>query len=65
MRAHHAQCKNSNCIQVEEITVLYHLFKGTTKKQDPMTLIVRPNIQGLPKIETDCYIGAQLNAKMW
>ena len=44
MRKHITQCLNSHCLQVEEITVLYHLFKGQTQKHDPMTLIVRPNI---------------------
>lgn len=48
---------------VDEIIILYDLFKNN-QKQDPVTLIVRRNVKGLPKLETDCYLGSKINSKM-
>jgi len=43
---YHTQCK-----EIDEIVIVYNLFKGArvASKQDPITLIVHPNVQGLPK----------------
>lgn len=63
MRHHVAVCRHPHCKQVEELILIYNLFKGE-QLEDHLNLIVRPNVSGLPKIETDCPQGDQLNAKM-
>ena len=63
MKEHVEQCFHPSCEMVEEIIILYDLFKNS-QKQDPVTLIVRRNVKGLPKLETDCYLGSKINSKM-
>ncbi len=63
MKKHVEICYHPHCEQTDEIIILYRLFHNH-EKQDQLTLIVRKNVQGLPKIETDCYLGSKINQKM-
>jgi len=51
MKEHIKTCFNPHCQIVDEVILLYQLFiKNNQPKEDTLTLIVRPNVQGLPKI---------------
>lgn len=63
MKEHVEKCYHPHCEQVGEIIMIYNLFQNSDK-QDLLTLIVRRNVKGLPKIETDCYEGSKINQKM-
>lgn len=65
MREHIKICFHPHCRIVDEIVILYNLFKGSkAQKQDPITLILYENVEGLPRLETDCLQGSQLNSRM-
>lgn len=65
MAEHIKMCFHPHCKMTDEIVLVYNLFRGLEpEKQDHLTLIVRPNVQGLPKIESDCSEGSRLNNKM-
>ena len=66
MKEHIKTCYHSQCKQIDEVVIIYNLFKGARvgEKQDPVTLIVHANVQGLPKKETECWQGKKLNDKM-
>jgi hypothetical protein len=51
MKEHVKICYHLECKEVDEIVIQYDLFKGSKgkEKEDPLMLIVRPNVQGLPK----------------
>lgn len=64
MKKHVEECWHPHCRRLEEQTIRYNL-SSSCNKRDPLTLILRPNVQGLASLETDCWAGRQLNRKMW
>ena len=65
MHKHLKECFNPQCKKVEEIVIIYNIFKGNQpQKEDPLSLIVYDNVKGLPKVETSCFLGKKLNNKM-
>lgn len=65
MREHIKSCFNPHCQLVDEVVIVYNLFKGSSlEKQDPLKLIVHEYIEGLPRKETDCPEGRKINERM-
>lgn len=51
MKEHIKVCFHPHCKLVDEIVIVYNLFKGShSEKQDPITLILYKNVEGLPKL---------------
>lgn len=64
MGQHVKECFNPQCKMVDEVVIIYNMFKGNQpQKEDPLSLIVFDNVRGLPKVETNCFHGKKLNAK--